>query len=278
MAVSRIAVIGDVHSNYLALCATLQSISCFEAEFASIDTFVFMGDLMTYGVLPNETLSTVLELSSCRDVQLILGNHDQLYLDLVNNVSTDYYHQLPGWIRESVDMHLNILDVNLLSSLDFVRHYQFSSTLFCHANFNSVISGTNDWSYVNSLDDHREQLHVLYELGYRLGVLGHTHRGRLFSLFDSPPGRSTRCASLPFVLNTPVSIDKYPFSIVNSGSIGQPRDAVSSSPCWLALEIDDAYPLSVTFVPFDYDTDSHLNDLTRSGLSPHCVQKLLSYF
>ena len=74
----KIAVIGDVHSNSLALKASLKSIFRYEFLFSPVDTIVLMGDLMTYGVRPNETLDVVSELLSSRTVKLLLGNHDQM--------------------------------------------------------------------------------------------------------------------------------------------------------------------------------------------------------
>ena len=90
MTSSSCAVIGDVHSNVLALKACLQSINEYETTHSPIDTIVFMGDLLTYGVRPNETLYAVSEVASSRDVKLILGNHDQLYINLFSNGRYNY--------------------------------------------------------------------------------------------------------------------------------------------------------------------------------------------
>jgi predicted phosphodiesterase len=275
----RIAVIGDVHSNILALKASLKSIYDYEARVSCVDIIVFMGDLLSYGVHPNEVLSEVFELVSLRSTVLLLGNHDQLYLDLVANSSFDYYNKLPAWIKESVDLNLKRIDAKLLLSLSFLPYYSCSAALFSHANFFSVDSGPPDWRYVNTLDDHHQQLKILSQLGFSLGVLGHTHRSRCYTLdpsdFTSP---SLLCVDRHINLNARICLSDYPCSILNAGSIGQPRESTPLSPTWLLLETDDSTVSAATYIPFAYDTNAHLKDISESGLSLHCIHKLLSFF
>ena len=76
MVAYKFAVIGDVHSNSLALKAAFDSIAKYESVSGPLDCIVFIGDLMTYGVRPMETLHELIRFSSNKHVKLILGNHD----------------------------------------------------------------------------------------------------------------------------------------------------------------------------------------------------------
>ena len=278
MATFRFAVIGDVHSNPLALNACLDSIYEYEATNFPIDTIVFMGDLMTYGVRANETLDKVLKLASTREVRFILGNHDQMYVDLFSNAFNPYYLKLPEWVKETVDFHLNIVDKDLFFSLQFLSYYSYSGVLFSHANFFFLGSDGPDWSYVNTPEDHLRQLEILSQHHLRLGVLGHTHRARLFSLGSgSGPDSFIQLDNL-HQFGRRFDLVDCSCSIANAGSIGQPRDRTLLHPSWMLLEINEYDSMIVSFTPFLYDCDSHLNDLIESPLSSSCVKKLTSFF
>ena len=240
-----------------------------------------MGDLMTYGVHPNETLCEVSELASSREVKLILGNHDQLYIDLFDDAAPPYFESLPDWIKESVDFHLNIVDKCLFASLPFLPRYSFLGVLFSHANFFCLDSDAPNWSYVNTLADHSRQIEILSRHEFRLGVLGHTHRARLFSLAPGLGGNSVLRLDGLHQIGKCFDLAEYPCSVANAGSIGQPRDKLGSNPAnpaWMLVELDQHGSASITYMPFLYNCDSHLQDLFRSPLSPFCVKKLTSFF
>ena len=274
MASFKFAVIGDVHSNALALKACLQSIYEYEASNSPIDSIVFMGDLLTYGVRPNETLCAVSEVVASRDVKLILGNHDQLYIDLFGNSDSQYFEQLPAWIQETVQFHIGTVDKRLFSSLPFLSHYAFLGVLFSHANFFFLDSVKSDWSYVNTHADHCRQIEILSQNKFRLGVLGHTHRPRLFSQTSGAAGDSVLRFDgdqtimlylvhilVPLLMLVPLS----------------PRDKLLSNYMEL-VELDQHGPVGITYIPYVYDRNSHLRDLACSNLTPYSLQKLTSFF
>lgn len=274
----RFAVVGDVHSNVLALQACLRSIYEYEATNPHVDTIVFIGDLMTYGIRANETLYELSEVASSRDVKFILGNHDQLYLDLFGNAFSAYYEKLSDWVKETVDLHLNIVDRDLFCSLPFLPHYSSFGVLFSHANFLFLGSDRPDWSYVNTAEDHFRQIEILSHYGPKLGVLGHTHRARLFSLASGSSPYSVVQLDKLYQIGKRYELVDCSCSIANAGSIGQPRDRSLPDPSWMLIEISECEPMAITFMPFVYDCDSHLNDLVRSCLSSYCVKKLASFF
>lgn len=280
MAVSKIAVIGDVHSNVLALKASLQSIFEYEANVSPVDIIVFIGDLLTYGVCPNETLSELLALVPLRQIVFVIGNHDQLYKELISGSFCDYYSKMPGWIQESVDYNLSNMDIKMFSKIDFVPYFIHSRVVFSHANFSPLVSSVLDWAYVNSFEDHHDQLQVILRAGHSLGVLGHTHRSRCFSL----RGNSTSlgldcCVNRTVQLGGLIKFSDYPATILNAGSIGQPRDKKTFlDPSWLLVELVDSSPSAAKYISFDYDIEAHLKSIADSGLSSTCIEKLFSFF
>lgn len=279
MALSNLAIIGDIHSNALALKAALRSIADYEKTYSSIDIIVFVGDLLTYGVRPHETLCELHRILSLRPSAFVLGNHDQMYLDLLIKSSSDYYNKMPSWIKESVNYNLMNIDPGLFLDIEFSPWFVRDDVLVSHANFSSVDSDIVDWSYVNTVDDHLDQLLVLSGFRSRLGVLGHTHRTRCFSL--APSGIASRpwdCVDRGVKPDSPIDLFGYPCSLINAGSIGQPRERGYSNPAWLLVEFDDSFASTATLVSFTYDVAIHLNDLFRSELSSSCVQKLCTYF
>jgi hypothetical protein len=276
---SKLAVIGDIHSNALALRASLRSIVEYESNFSAIDTIVFVGDLLSYGVHPEETLNLLNELASSRPSVMVLGNHDQMYIELLANSFSGYYNKLPDWIRESVHFNLARIDAELFLGINFVPQYFCNDVIISHANFSALGSGPADWSYVNSLEDHLEQLLVLAQRSFRLGVLGHTHRNCCFSLVPAGVGdESTHCVRRAIQFDTQMNLSGYSCSIVNAGSIGQPREKSCLDPAWLLIEFQDFSAKIVTFVSFDYDVAAHLKHISESELSSSCIRRLTSYF
>lgn len=279
MAHSKLAIIGDIHSNATALEAALSSITDYEKSFSSIDFIIFVGDLLTYGVRPRETLCELHRILASRSSAVVLGNHDQMYIDMLSKSSSEYYRKLPCWIKESVDFNLRQIDPNSFLDIKFCPQFVFGDVLVSHANFRFANSGVVDWSYVNTVEDHLNELLVLPLFRFRLGVLGHTHRSRCFSLScnddDNVP---LNCVNRGVQLDSPVDLCSYSCSLLNAGSIGQPREKLHSNPAWLLVDMADSSAKTATFVSFAYDVSAHLNDISCSGLSSPCIKKLNSYF
>lgn len=276
---SKVAIVGDIHSNALALRAALCSIEEHENLSGSVESVIFLGDLFTYGVRPRETLSILHELIATRSSLFVLGNHDQMYIDLLLHSCSPYYDNMPDWIKESVDFTLSGIDSRLFFDIQFSRYHSFNGLLVSHANFNFLSSALVDWSYVNTSSEHYQQLRHLSGSGSCLGVLGHTHRNRCFSLKKAGPENDVvKCIDRGVRLDSPINLLGYHCSLLNAGSIGQPRDKLYSSPSWLLVEFDDLMVTSATYVSFEYDLASHVADISNSTLSASCIEKLNSFF
>jgi predicted phosphodiesterase len=233
----NVSVISDIHANSIAL---EKSLSMFKEQ--KIEHLIILGDLLTYGVDVEKTLDLV-EQQINNGAVLILGNHDSLYLDLINN-DFIYYNKLQDWIKESVDFTLQKLDTKRFSSLPWKSSIVRDNIFYSHAN------PYGDWSYLNSKEDLLKASDVLIKHNYIAGVFGHTHRSICFSMEDK-------------------------LWILNPGSIGQPRSSTNSSMLNL---LSDKNKLYTEICPVIYDVDKHIENIVSSSLSITTKNKLISFF
>lgn len=192
----KIAVISDIHSAADHFADALKA-----AREEGFDQLVVLGDLLTYGPDPVETLDIAHEAASRDRAIFITGNHDLLYLQEPGNDA--YVSRLPDWIRESVNWTCAKLDSRSpMDQLPWQSEWEQSGILFSHAN----PFGVGDWSYLNDEKSLMKASAALQERSLRWGVFGHVHRFHKFS------GKGTWVATV--------------------GSIGQPRDATQPSSQW----------------------------------------------
>ena len=71
--------------------------------------------------------------------------------------------ELPDWIRESIGYTRAKLPVDEFRSLPFVDEHRSQDILFSHAN----PFGRDDWTYLNSCEDHERASAELERLGAR---------------------------------------------------------------------------------------------------------------
>lgn len=276
----KIVVIGDVHANAVSLASALLAIKSYcELYQVNIDKLIFTGDLLTYGVDISATIDLICSSSIAYDTCFILGNHDQLYLDLIYQNSSQYYFSLPDWIKESVDFTFNLMDHLLFSAIPFEQSFSSLQLYFAHANSSLLVSSDPNWSYVNSYEEHDVELSRLACYNYSVGILGHTHRRRLFHREESD---SAGCF-LDLVSNSSMSLDvaRGQSAVINVGSIGQPRSPQDLAPSLLLLEYtksEQIDKLKVSFIPYYYDFNDHVASVNDSTLSESTKVKLVSYF
>jgi Calcineurin-like phosphoesterase len=136
---SRLIAIGDIHGCLTALCTILDAI-----EPTSDDTIVTLGDYIDRGPDSRGTIDTLLQLqSSCRLVPL-LGNHDEMLID----ICTGRPDLLPDWLQfggsatlksygaakpdEIPQAHIEFLE-------DCLLYYETEKHIFLHATYNPAL-------------------------------------------------------------------------------------------------------------------------------------------
>jgi predicted phosphodiesterase len=258
----RVAVLGDVHANAAALTAALAAV-----DAAGYDRLVFLGDLLTYGVDVQETLEIVQNRVGDGRSVVLLGNHDAIYRDILSGRESSYAAGLPAWIRESVDWTVDRLHGSHWHELQFEQDVTIAGSFFSHAN----PFGPGQWMYLNSENEHFHAALQLRERGVSVGVFGHTHRIKWYSLIGEAGAFRTHFSG---------AVDDGAIHILNAGAVGQPRDLreVSPSVLWLDVDSDGGTARSFERQMFDYDVGSHLRKIQRSGLSKVTVSRIVDFF
>jgi predicted phosphodiesterase len=249
--------LGDMHGNGRGLRSALARV-----DSSPRDELVLMGDLLTYGMDVAEVVDCVAERVAA-GAHLLLGNHDQLYLELLKDES-GYYDTMPGWIQECADHTLPLLASTGFDTLPFVHELVLEGVYFAHAN------PFGDWTYLNRRADQTRAADVVASLGCSVAVFGHTHRSRIVEFpgalgWDDDERRELqRCMASGEVL------------LLNTGSVGQPRNR-SCAATLLSLDMDGP-KVDASIIDLDWDVAGHLEALARAPLSPETIAKLVRFF
>lgn len=255
----KIIVINDIHSNFAALSAFSELVDSYQ-----FDKLIILGDLLTYGVKVNETLNLLKSLSCRYDCVFVKGNHDQIYFDYQNGANYEY-KPFPEFIKESVEYTYSLLDLKLECFFDWRDNCEFGGVYFAHAN--SFEYG--DWSYLNSADDFDRNIFNLSFLGCSVGVFAHSHRSKYKK-------DSSRDLSVKNLISDGmgVSVSKSERAVFTNGSLGQPRNSLSS---FLLCEIK-ADEVVIKSVNIEYDVETHKDSIFESNLTADTKNKLLSFY
>jgi len=237
----RLAVISDIHSAAAPFRAALGA-----ARDAGFDRLILLGDLLTYGVAPQETIDLVQEALSRDAALLIRGNHDQVYLERAGGVSS-YERAMPDWIRESVDWTCARLPTpESLRGLAWRDEWSGHGVYAAHAN----PFGAGDWRYLRSPDEMDAALDALNLRACRIGIFGHTHRFRTHE----------RGAS----------------QLLTVGSVGQPRDAARESE-WTLIETSAAR-LRIERRKVDVDWSELVRAVRATSLSEPTKERICGFY
>jgi predicted phosphodiesterase len=263
-----LVVLSDLHANGRAVRAAVT-----EADSRGYDRMVILGDLLTYGIDQDEVLELVAGLVDRRGAEVILGNHDQLYLDCARG-ERGYYDALPAWIRESVDRTLEGLDVEA-----FARRFGWKTSTgagpwqIAHANPWPY----GDWRYLSTREQSQEAAEALRGQGRLGGVFGHTHRrGALRFVHAAGPGGEGFGAveelASPWIVE-----ESGPHTIVvNPGSVGQPRhrDGRSTMLRW----VREGGRTRGESVEVAYDVAAHVRALRAHPFTDETRDRLCRFF
>lgn len=250
LALVRLLVISDVHSNLEALKA------CLEAA-PPYDRVANLGDNIGYGASPNEVVDILRELGGL----YVRGNHDRACsgLDDISNFnpiaataalwtrSTLHAENLL-WIRKLP--HGPVLDPDL-TGVQFVHGSPYDEDEYI---LNSVAAAA-----------------ALGESEYLVTFFGHTHMqggmglrdGTNFSLRLDFPSKEK-------IEHMTVMLDRGAKYLLNPGSVGQPRDGDWRA----AFAIFNSEEHSVSFYRVPYAVDMAQQRIISSNLPPRLATRL----
>lgn len=191
----RILVISDIHANYTALEAVI-------AANAMVDAVWCLGDLVGYGPDPNECIERI---KSLPNLTCLLGNHDaavggSLEIDNFNREAAESIH----WTKSRITQ----------TNLDFLRTlpeiYNTPRVTLAHGSPRNPV-----WEYI--LDQVTAGLNFS-AFPSQLALVGHTHLPICFIKEKD----STHVKRSLLKSGEQMKISHQ--SILNPGSVGQPRD------------------------------------------------------
>ncbi|AXH14476.1 hypothetical protein CP985_14550 [Malaciobacter mytili LMG 24559] len=253
----KIAIISDIHSNFTSL-----SLSIAQIKEQKIDLCIILGDLLTYGTMPNEVIDLLLEFQKNYECIFIKGNHDQFYFDLQDKKDYKKY-KIASFVEESILWTNEKLKFNLFESFPWQNDFSISNIYFSHANPFEY----GNWEYLNDEENIQKAAKTLYDKNMKIGIFGHTHRSKQSIVINE----LKVCNN--FLYNSFKNSDEG-ILILNSGSIGQPR---GTEPSILILSVFD------DFIEFDYvkvkvDSKIMINKINNSSLSEDTKNKLNSFW
>ncbi len=234
----RLGIISDIHGNYVALRAVLESLrSC------DVDEIINLGDLIANGAQPRLVLDALKPLP----IATILGNTDQLLLDLAASPPPLFQSERQRQVYDVdrwTEGQLSYDDKKYLRSLKRFSSVIYGSTriVFYHGSpndFNDIILSTTDDDQVMKKFD---------AIWGDVLVGGHTHVQMVRVCKDA--------------------------LIVNPGSVGLPyyisRDGVHVTPPWSEYAIIEIIPdgITVTLKRVTLEVAEVVTAIRTSGI-PH---------
>lgn len=235
----KYGILGDIHGNLEALEAVLAVMAK-----EGCKQYVSVGDLVGYGANPRECIAKVRSLNST----VVAGNHDFAAVEKLNiEFFNTYARESALWTRQT----LTDDDKDYINSLRLVEHVgNFTVT-------HSTLYSPELFEYIQTSYD----AHLSFELQEKpLVFVGHSHI----------PVNFFRGRTVSFNMDPVVKIDPTRKTMVNVGSIGQPRDENPKSVC--AIYDSDEQVVRLTRVAYDMSTA--MKKIIDAGLPEILAERL----
>jgi diadenosine tetraphosphatase ApaH/serine/threonine PP2A family protein phosphatase len=236
----RYGVIADIHGNLEALEAAIEAL-----EERDVDAYLCTGDIVGYGANPKECIERVRELGA----RVVAGNHDwavagRLSLEFFNAYAQEAVH----WTRAMLDDE----DLSFLSTLPLT--YRQPDLTLVHS---TLEPSPEMFYYLLTPYDAHNSLRILET---PLAFVGHSHVPVTFFLN----------AQVSFTLESRIDLKQHGRAIVNTGSVGQPRDDDHRA----AFGLYDSDERIVEILRSDYDVAAAAEKILRAGLPEVLASRL----
>ena len=240
----RVALLADIHANYLALQAVIRDL-----EREGIDQAIVLGDLIGYGPQPLECL----RLLQQQPWIFVRGNHDHaLSLGEAGERLSRVAKASLAWTLDRVGIH----DRAWLGELPF---YWRSADLYAVHGSPADASFMNAYVYAATAE---HNLDKLQERGISICFHGHSHiQGTYFR---------NRIGIDQFAKSATIELRKGHTYLICPGAVGLPRDGTLAA----QYAIYDDAARRVQFREVPYNRDDFL-DAAKSAALPELVQHML---
>lgn len=243
----KIGIVSDTHSNLYALQEVLK-----EMDKHNVELKVHCGDCVGYGPKPNETLELTLENFH----YIIMGNHDYGVLDEESTLGFNpLAKEAIDWTREKLTKE----------NKDLIKNFEYgqklNDMLFIHG------SPADPFEYlINNNDASKAFGSPLVDFDF--AFVGHTHVPVVWTNSNG----TVRGEVLTFKPSTfSKSVKLEPKSIVNVGSVGQPRDGDPRA----SFAIFDTETKIVEVIRVGYSVEQTVAQMQRLGFSDKSWQRLI---
>ncbi len=231
-------IISDIHGNLEALNRALEYIDKLEGE----KRVVCLGDIVGYGPDPAECFNIVTSLTD----KVCLGNHEDAVLD------TDYDHQINMYAREAIRWTREILNEEIKDAIEKLPlKIAEKNVLYVHASPDDPML----WKYITNYGNAYSSL---IEMKHSLCFVGHSHIPGVY------------CYQKTAREGKKVALSNKDRTIVNVGSVGQPRDG---SPM-LSFAVFDDDNWNVEIIRLEYDYHKTMAKIDKANLPFHLAERL----
>ena len=234
----KIVLISDIHGNLEALNKALEYIDKLGGE----KRIVCLGDIVGYGPNPAECFKIVESLTD----KICLGNHEDSVLD------TNYDYYINAYARDAIRWTRGVLSNEAKETINKLPlQIEENDVLYTH----SSPENSRYWKYINYA---RNAYSSLIEMDCSLCFVGHSHIPGIYSYHTLQ--RNSNKATL----------SKDDKTIVNVGSIGQPRDG---SPM-LSFAVFDDDNWEVEIIRLEYDYHKTMAKIKKANLPLFLAERL----
>ena len=230
------ALISDIHANVEALKAVLEDI-----DRRKPDRKICLGDMVGYCAAPGECL----EMVKGFDI-ILMGNHDYAVVDAVLVEKFNFHARLA---IEWTITHLTSHEKRYISGLQHT--HEEDGITFVHA----TPRNPELWGYIMNIDDAMDAFN--YFKG-QICFIGHTH----YPIIVSDNGE--------ILADKKVEFKKKSRYVVNTGSVGQPRDGDNRA-CYVLY---DSGARTVEYIRLRYDIEATQKQMTQVRFPQFLINRL----
>jgi diadenosine tetraphosphatase ApaH/serine/threonine PP2A family protein phosphatase len=243
----KIGIVSDTHSNLYALQSVLNHM-----DSVGVDLKVHLGDIVTFGPNPTETLSLTLEKFN----YIVMGANDQKVVEPNSNFFNP---------KESADLDftrskLSKGDIDVLDNLGY--GHLLNDMLFVHGSPNA------DDSLLPIINENDAKLAFSNPIvDFKVAFVGGTHKP--FVWRESTSEKLPLAISRDSITGTTLSVKEK--SIVNVGSVGAPLDGDPRA----SYAIYDTGSEAVTFIKVPYAIEKTVASMQRNGFSMNAYERII---
>ena len=234
----KIVIVSDIHSNLEALNRAIDYINKLKGD----REIVCLGDIVGYGPNPVECLELIQSVTD----KICLGNHDYAMLN------TDLDRQMNWQALESIIWTRGILDEGMKEAIKgFLVQMEKDNVLYVHASPDNPMN----WRYISNS---RDAYLSMVEMKCSLCFVGHSHVPGIYADYELNEE------------DEKVILSRKGKTIVNVGSIGQPRDGLPL----LSFAVFDDIDWNVEIIRLTYNYQETMAKMRKHNLPDFLAKRL----